>query len=121
MKHKTFIRKLFWPLCMPFFLISTVWCVMKGLNPFENYLFLVSTMSMIPMLMNKAFELQDSLKEHQILEFKEMGATEFLNFMDEFKKIPLGTYRATCKEAYRQEYLRRYHKDIFHVIPMYGS
>jgi len=56
-----------------------------------------------------------------LLEFKEMGATEFLNFMDELKRFPLGTYRAVSKEAYRQEYLRRYNKDIFHEIPMFWS
>ena len=48
-----------------------------------------------------------------------MEAIEFLNFINEFKKIPLGSFRASYKEAYRQEYLRRYNKDIFHEIPMF--
>lgn len=115
------IKQLFWRLCLPFFFISSVWCLLKGLNPIKSNLFLLSITTMMPMLMVKAHEIQDGLIEKTAIEFSEMGATEFLNFMDEFKKMSLGTYRATTKETYRLEYLRRYNKDIFYQIPMFGS
>lgn len=119
MQKTVLIRKLSWRLCLPFLLISMAWCFIKGLNPFESPLFLTSILSMIPMLLLKAYELQESVIENQVAEFREMGETEFLNFINEFKKIPLGSFRASYKEAYRQEYLRRYNKDIFHEIPMF--
>jgi hypothetical protein len=121
MEYTVLIRKLFWRVCLPFFLISTVWCVMNQVNLLEHPLFLTSGISLLPMMMIKSFEMQDGLKDKHVHEFREMGATEFLNFMDEFKKIPLGSYRGICKEAYREEYLRRYGKDIFHEIPMFRS
>ena len=119
MKYDLLIRKLFWRFSLPFFLLSTTWCWIIGFDFFQDPLFLISTVLMMPMLMIKTFELQDGIIEKQQQEFMDLSATDFLNFMEEFRKIPLGKYRGICKEAYRQEYFRRYQKDIFNKIPMF--
>lgn len=71
------------------------------------------------MIFLKGTEFEDNALSQYQQEFTKMGATDFLNFMEEFRKIPFGKERSLCKEAYCQEYLRRYNKDVFHQIPSY--
>jgi len=87
----------------------------------ESPVTILSLLLMLPFIMLKSFDLQDAAIDEYTQDFCKMGATEFLNFMDEFKNIPLGQYRGILKEAYRQEYLRRYNKDIFDFIPLFGE
>lgn len=121
MSMKKLIRKTFWLISLPLVLISTLLCLSKGINPLDSTTFMLSLCTLIPMMVIKLEESQDNTVSNLILEFQQMEATEFLNFMDEFRKMPLGKMRAFYKEAYRQEYLRRYNKDIFHSIPSFLS
>ena len=73
------------------------------------------------MLAIKAFEQEGKTIGTLADDFRKMGTTEFLNFIDEFRKMPLGKFRAYHKEAYRQVYIERYGKDIFKDIPSFGD
>ncbi|RUR04922.1 hypothetical protein [Legionella sp. km772] len=121
MSTELFIKKVFWWFCIPFFALTSILCFINHLNPLENTLFLVSGFFLVPRMVHYTIEAQARLKQEHIHEFQAMGATQFLNFMEEFKKIPLGSYRALCKEAYSQEYFRRYNVDIIDKIPMFAS
>lgn len=81
----------------------------------------MAVMTAMPLLLMKTFAQEDKTIDSLADDFRKMGATEFLSFIDEFRKMPLGKFRAYYKEAYRQVYLERYGKDIFNNIPGFGD
>lgn len=115
------IKKLFWRVSLPLVFLASLWCFINGLNPLDSMVFQLAFMTAVPMMAVKTYEQQDKTIEVIAEDFRKMGATEFLNFMDEFRKIPLGNFRAIHKEAYRLVYMERYGKDIFHAIPSFGE
>lgn len=114
-------KKLFWYVSLPSMLVISVFCLYKGENPLDNFFSAIPLLSALPLIMRKMDAMDEKAIREQQEEFSKMGATEFLNYLTEFRKIPLGKFRARYKEAYRREYLVRYEKDIFHDIPMFGE
>lgn len=120
-KHASLIKKIFWCISLPFLFVTSVWCFVHQLNPLDNIFFLMAVMTAMPLLLMKTFAQEDKTIDSLADDFRKMGATEFLSFIDEFRKMPLGKFRAYYKEAYRQVYLERYGKDIFNNIPGFGD
>ncbi len=96
-------RKLFWYVSLPSMLAISLFSLYKGVNPLDNFYFVISLIASIPLMMQKMDENNEKAISKLQEEFREMATTEFLNFLTEFRKIPLGKFRARYKEAYRRE------------------
>ena len=117
MKHRKLISTLFWWVSLPLIASSAAWCFFKGISALDNLFFVTACTTALPRVMLMAEDLDNNTIEKLVEEFKAMGATEFLNYLEEFRKMPLGKARALYKKAYCQEYFSRYGKNIFHKIP----
>ena len=116
------VKKIFWCLSVPSSILLAAWCYMQdGVGSLEEVLMAVIFLISLPYLHNSADEMNEKMVVLCQEDFKDLGATEFLNQIVIFKKIPLGQERAAMKEAYCREYYKRYGKNIFEHIPMFGE
>lgn len=106
------LSKTFWLIALPLFALACMYCYWQNISPLDSLVFWFSLMLCIPMLLLKAFELEEASYQNILAEFRAMTSSDFFEKEEEIMSAPPNRNMSIIKEAYKQVYKERYGRDI---------